>query len=86
MLFCKTTERIEEATPSRHRRKKKRGAGPPKKTRSRKRRGATAMEYCVVASFIFAALVVAIQHVGQVLNGSMTNSANKVPAGNTSGK
>ena len=41
-----------------------------------KRRGVTAMEYCVMASFVLAVVVLAVQHIGSLVSPSF-NKASK---------
>jgi Flp pilus assembly pilin Flp len=43
--------------------------------RKKRRRGATALEYCVCASMIVVAAILGIQHVGSVAKGLLGNAA-----------
>jgi Flp pilus assembly pilin Flp len=49
----------------------------PRPRRS-KRRGVTAMEYCVMASFILAAVVMAVQHIGALIAPSFRKASTGV--------
>jgi Flp pilus assembly pilin Flp len=54
------------------------GAGPSApapRLRRQKRRGATAMEYCVMASFVIVVLVMAVQHIGALVAPSFTKAS-----------
>lgn len=49
---------------------------PPAATRKRRqRRGATALEYLVMITFILVVVILAVQHLGQVAGGILSNNA-----------
>jgi Flp pilus assembly pilin Flp len=53
-----------------------------------KRRGVTAMEYCVMASFILAVVIIAVQHIGSLIAPNFTKASkgwnNTTQSGSTS--
>ncbi len=67
--------------PVRKRRRRRSQPPTPVPQGRRERRGATAMEYVVLASFIFIVVFAGIQNLGWMLGNSLTNSAQKVPSG-----
>jgi Flp pilus assembly pilin Flp len=50
-------------------------AGPAATPARRPRRGATAMEYLVVATFILVVLIASVQHLGSVTHGLFQHDA-----------
>jgi Flp pilus assembly pilin Flp len=58
------------------------GCGP--RPRRQKRRGVTAMEYCVVASVIIAVLVLVVQHIGGLVAPMFTKASAGTQANSTS--
>lgn len=50
----------------------------------RQRRGTTSMEYLVMLSFIFLAIIMAVQGIGVVTGGLLQNSANATEKTNSS--
>lgn len=67
MLLFRWDEEEMEAVP----------ATLPEPAQRPKRPGATAMEYVVMLSFIFLAVILAVQHIGNLTGSSLANSAKK---------
>ncbi len=51
------------------------GDAPREPSRRKKRRGATSMEYCVMASFILLVLIASVQAFGFKVGGLFTSNA-----------
>jgi Flp pilus assembly pilin Flp len=51
------------------------GDVPPSLSHRKRRRGATSMEYCVMASFILLVVIAAVQALGFTVGGLFTSNA-----------